>query len=217
MGLRDVIEEYAGTLLGFGLVSASAVLSTAKSVVLTVVGDEDPDGDEELDECEIFGHAPLMYRPSDSSSAGQMEVMFLRDGDERVVISTKDRRWQIEPAKGEVILSALGKDGTAQARISLKADGSIAITSDTVTVTSDTATIVADTIKLGSSGATKHVAFREDLEAALSTVRSIFNTHTHSAGLLLDGSALACTGSTATPSATLTDPGDLGSDKVFVE
>lgn len=199
MAVREMIEEGLASLLGFGLAVASAVVDGG--VELTVRGDEDPDGDEELDGCEVWS-GPLRYRPQDPSAAGQMEALFVRHGDERVVIGTRDRRFELEPVEGEVIIHAFGADGSAQARISLAADG-------TITVTGDTVVVAADNVYLGDGGATKHVAYREDVESALTAMRSKYNAHTH-----LE------TGATTDPplvAAQFTDPGALGSGNILSE
>lgn len=127
MGIRDFVDGQLGALLNFGRVNATAVLDRAKSVVATLVGSEDPEGDEELEGCELWGHAPLGYRPKGPTAAGECEALFFRYGDDRVVIATKDRRYQVQLAEGEVTLSALAQDGAAHARIRLKPDGQVIV------------------------------------------------------------------------------------------
>lgn len=162
MGFRDMAEELVSSLLDFALVSASAVLDGASSVVFTVVGDvvgdESRDGDEELDEAELFTAAPLSFRPQAPSSAGQMEALVIRYGDDRVVIGTKDRRFQVDVAAGETVLTALGKDGTKQAVIRLKPNGDVVLD--------------ADRVFLADAGATEGVSRGTSLKSWL-------DAHTH--------------------------------------
>jgi hypothetical protein len=204
MGWKNVLTEGMEALLDVCLVTATSIAADTLDVLVSIRGDIDPDGgNEEVPDSELYGHAPLMYRPPDPDDAGRCEGILWRWGDERIVIATKDRRWQVEPAAGEVILAALGKDGTEQARVSLAADG-------TITITGDTVVVAADNVYLGDGGATKHVAYREDVEGAFSTLRSEFLTHVHTAVTVGSGSSGA-------PASPLSDPGTLGSGNVLSE
>lgn len=165
MGIRSIVSEHVSSLLAFGHVVGSAVLSTAKSVVLTVRGDEDPDGDEELSGCEVYGQAPLLYRPKDPTNAGQMEALVIRDGDERVVIATKDRRFQVEPAQGEVRVVALGVDGSRQAQVILKPNGVLVLK--------------GVRIEIGDEGASETIGLGTAIKSHFDSIKNAFDNHTH--------------------------------------
>lgn len=134
MGVMDFVAAQVGSLLDFGRIASTRVLDQARSVVVRLVGSEDPDGDEARDGCELWGHAPLSYRPQ----AGT-EALFVRWGDDRVIVATKDRRYQVELAEGEVVLAALGQTGAAQALVRLRPDGTIVVRGTNVTVGDDAA------------------------------------------------------------------------------
>jgi hypothetical protein len=116
------------TILRFAKVAASSTASGSGSAVLEL--DTGPD-ESSADDCELWGHAPLLYAPvapdtvDAVTDADHCEAIFWDLGDERVVIATKDRRWQIEVAEGEVVLRAMG--AVAPAYVHLKPDGTATI------------------------------------------------------------------------------------------
>lgn len=118
----------AQTILRFAKVAASSTASGAGSAVLEL--DTGPE-EASADDCELWGHAPLLYAPvapdlvDAATDADHCEAIFWDLGDERVVIATKDRRWQVEVAEGEVVLRAMG--AAAPAYIHLKPDGTATI------------------------------------------------------------------------------------------
>lgn len=191
MGIADFVGEQVGTLLDFGRVAATSVLSAAKTVAATIVGDEDPDGDEKLDASELWGPAPLLYRPQDPDDDGACEALFIRYGDERVVVATKDRRFQVEPAEGEVRVVALGADGDRQAQVILQADG--------------TAIVQAVEVRIGSSDAAETIGLGTAIKNHFSSIKSYIDAHTHGPGTFVTavgsgGGGGAVTGSSGAPS-----------------
>lgn len=165
MGFMAELEERLATLIDFGHVTATSILTAASSVVLRVVGDEDPAGDEDLSECEMFGQAPLIYRPQDPTDAGRCEAMFVRWGDESVVIGTKDRRFQVEPAAGEVRIVALGADGARQAQVVLKPDGVIVLSGVRV--------------EIGVDGASETIGLGTAIKGHFDSLKTYLDGHTH--------------------------------------
>lgn len=150
----------------FGKVLASAISATTKTVLVKVEGDEG-DADSAPTADDLWGHAPLLYRPVDPDSSGHCEAVFYRLGDERVCIATKDRRWQIEVAEGEVIVRAMGSGSPAY--VHLKPDG--------------TARIKASAIKLGASAAPASSYVKgETLNTALTNLVTALNTYASALG-----------------------------------
>ena len=130
----------------------SAKLGSSKSSELTVQANEDDlGGTQQL--VETWGDAPLLYQPLPGGEALTVEL-----GDERVVIATKERRWQIAIEAGEVVVRALGQDA---AYVRLSPDG--------------TCTIEAKAVNLGSEGG-QLVALDSLVRSAIS---SAIAGHTH--------------------------------------
>lgn len=148
MSRRDVVQVI-NDLIGFAKVAAVR-LGASKSAEVHA---EALDGDGNA-WSELWGHAPLLYRPPSGA-----ECLYVELGDERVVFATKDRRWQVETGPGEVVLRAMGSGAPAYVR--LKPDGSV--------------DIVAKNINLGG-GATQKVALAELVETAIATA---IGAHTH--------------------------------------
>jgi hypothetical protein len=123
----------SAAILRFAKVAASSTASGSGSTVVEL--DAGPD-EASADDCELWSHAPLLYAPvapgtADAvTDADHCESIFWDLGDERVVIATKDRRWQIEVAEGEVVLRAMG--ALAPAYVHLKPDGSATIKATSV-------------------------------------------------------------------------------------
>ena len=146
------------------------------------------DGDASETKDEAWGHAQLLYKPLASS-----ESLFVQLGDERVSIATKERRWQIDVADGEVIVRALAEGG---AYIHLRPDGSV--------------DVHAETIKLGGS-ATQLVALSSLVMENLTSLKSAI---TDAAVVGNDGGAAF----QANILAALEDwPGEVAASKVRAE
>jgi phage gp45-like len=101
------------------------VLKSIKKTLLSVAGVLGVGSDEpEKFESEDWSHFGFRSRPHPKDSSGSCEVIFSRD--QYVTICTKDRRYKISLADGEVALFT-GKDGKVKCRHVLKPDGSVVI------------------------------------------------------------------------------------------
>lgn len=149
MGARARAAQVVSDLFGFASVVAAS-LGDSGSVELAISANED---DASGDTCEMWGHAPLLYRPLVGS-----ELLYATLGSERVVFATKERKYQISVADGEVILRAVGP-GTP-AYVHLKPDGSVIV--------------AAQTIKLGAA-ATQFVALANLVAAQLTALKNAIN------------------------------------------
>lgn len=100
------------------------------NVVNCTFGDAATEKTESVD-AELWqqaGFASLPAKPTKGASGAQ--VLFLRGGDRDAVIATRDARSASiygQLTWGETALFATGEDGTGQARIFLKKDGSISL------------------------------------------------------------------------------------------
>lgn len=109
-----MVSEGLGSLLDFGLVVASEVETATRMVLGMIRGDTDPDGNEEPSTAqEMWGCPAVLFRPSDESAAGAMEVVFLRRGSEMVGIAYRELRdAPLSLAAGEVCVRAFGTQTT---------------------------------------------------------------------------------------------------------
>jgi len=107
----------------------STVRDTVTKTILANLGDIATE-QSESDEAEWWQHVGLASRPSKANKIGHVaaQCVTLRTGGRDAVIASRDLRGQalagnLQP--GETCIYASGETGTAQARILLKADGSI--------------------------------------------------------------------------------------------
>jgi hypothetical protein len=145
----DVAQTFAD-LIGFAR-GVAVRLGPSKSTEVQLEASAD-DGARRWSE--LWGHAPLLYKPASGA-----EHLYVELGDERVVFATKDRRWQIETGDGEVVLRAMG---ASAAYVRLTPDG--------------TCTIEAKAMNLGGESG-QLVALSPLVETAISTAIA---GHTHS-------------------------------------
>jgi hypothetical protein len=150
---RRGVAQVVSDLVGFAQ-SVAARMGASKSVEVQLKATDDDSGENW---CELWGHAPLLYRP-----VAGAEQLYVELGDERVVFATKDRRWQIDVADGEVVVRAMGADSPAY--VQLKPDGACVIS--------------ATSINLGGD-ATAYAALASLVDARLSAVVSWLNAHVH--------------------------------------
>ena len=191
MTFRGLARDAADTALSFARVTASSILSRAKSLALDLlIAEDDDDSGEEMPGAEVYGEAALLHRPADPDASGAPEVIVWRHGDERIVIATKDRRWQVELEKGDVCLRAFGNGAP---RLFLRADG--------------TAVLEANEIKLGDAAATEAIALGTAVKGHLDALKTYLDAHTH--GYLGDSGTPALTSpptTTPAPPWTPLDP-----------
>lgn len=94
-------------------------------------------GGREEDEAEWWQHSGFVSRPPKAQKGvknGAAQALYLRSGGRDAVIASRDPAGQKlagSLADGETCLYASGRDGTGQARVLLKANGSIALYTST--------------------------------------------------------------------------------------
>ena len=90
---RAYVDEVFQGMFDFGFLLSSKLSATTHSLLTKIRGDQTGDDrHEEVDECEIYDHAAIDWRPADPDDAGACEVLFWRRGDELVGIATKNQR-----------------------------------------------------------------------------------------------------------------------------
>lgn len=107
MRRADVVQVICD-LIGFAKIVA-ARLGASQSAEVALSATDDESGTQLV---ELWGHAPLLYKPLAGS-----EALYVELGDERVVLATKDRRWQIAVSDGEVVVRAMGKGSPAYVKL----------------------------------------------------------------------------------------------------
>lgn len=203
MTFRGLARDAADTALSFARVTASSILSRAKSLALDLlIAEDDDDSGEEMPGAEVYGEAALLHRPADPDASGAPEVIVWRHGDERIVIATKDRRWQVELEKGDVCLRAFGNGAP---RLFLRADG--------------TAVLEANEVYLANGAATDKVALatpvnsrNDDVAAALDALAAAVPVP-NDGGAAIQAAFKAVWGTGAPP----TPASDVGAQKVYAE
>lgn len=165
-----------------GLVDVATVRSTrltaGNSVLATLRGTEgEGTAHEQADDCEVWGVAGVQSRPKAASASGACESLFLRRDDELLGFATRDLRYQVTVAEGEVAVHALGNDGATQAVIRLQPSGVVKIEATQVLL--DASSFVR--VEPGGFSA-----------AIWEKVRDAFNAHTHaSSGAPPDAGSIA--------------------------
>jgi hypothetical protein len=170
--IRQQMSEFIQGVFGFGKITKS-----------TSSGDYDCDG--EIGEattpgCERWGDAAVLSRPP----AGA-EQAYIQLGDERIVFATRDRRYTITVAEGEVVVRAMGAGSPAYVRLKPNGDASI----------------IGANIHLGAESVSTFVALASYVDARLSTIQSTFDTHTHA--VTVTGSATTQSGTSLVPSSPI--------------
>ncbi len=118
-------DDMLDGLFAFGRTVRSVQATATKNVLVYIRGDRARDGSEEThDKQSMWLMSPILYRPAAPRGTEGEEALFLRRGNEAVVIGTRDLRWQVELAEGECVVRALGDNA---ARIRLKADGTVVV------------------------------------------------------------------------------------------
>lgn len=176
MNIRRQVLEVLQGVFGFGKITRS-----------TGHGVYDTDGEiseAETPECERWGDAAVLSRPQVGA-----EVKYIQLGDERVILATREPRWQVDVAPGEVVVRAMGAESPAYIR--LKPDGRCEV--------------VATRIDLGAANLAGSllVAIGALVDARIANIVTWANTHTHP--VATTGSAAAQSGTasaTASPLAT---------------
>lgn len=231
------------TLLSFGAVLSSRIMQAASSVELRIRGNgpaddesDDPNGYEDAN-AEFWGLASVLYRPQDGA-----ETIFWRMGDERVVIATKDRRWQSEHTleKGEAVLRYCGDVGGAGqpdarpyvhlksngevvangVKIKLLATGDVEIDADaTVTITGNKIVAASNDIRLTGNGASDAVALASKVNDRNDAMAQALDVFCGAVPVSMDGgaalqAAVRAVWTGAMPTGVPTASSDVGSDKI---
>lgn len=152
MTRQDFVDWFAGV---FRIGSLKATASDGQSSTTATV---DAGEGGQFAEQETYGLSSVLERPQDGA-----ECVFVDIGDERVVIATKDRRWQIPLAKGEVVVRAMG--AASPAYVKLKPDG--------------TAEIHALRIDLGGESLSVLAARADYTDSRIAALVAAMNSHTH--------------------------------------
>jgi phage gp45-like len=145
-------------ILRFGKISSSS-LDGNQSVQCAVEGDED---EHSTDDNEVWGDAALLCKPTNGT-----ECIYLQLGDEKVVLATKNRAFQISVSDGEVIVRALGAANAAN--VKLKKDGTAEINCTIVKVNATTE------VNLGGT-ATQFAAMANLVTTQLNTLKTAISS-----------------------------------------
>lgn len=167
MSARDTMMAMLEGFLSFGKVTATKQATATKQVLVSVRGNSDGTNHEERPYQALWGNAAILFRP-----AVDTEVIFTRLGDEMIPIASRETRWAIEIAEGEVVLRNLVSDTASQAYIHIKANGEVIINSPKVYIGDGSAT---EKLALGTAIKGHFDAIKTYL-TALSTHAT---THTH--------------------------------------
>ena len=148
--IRQQMSEFVQTIFGFGKITKSA-----SSDDYDISGET---GEKDTPACERWGDAAVLSRPP----AGA-EQAYIQLGDERIVFATRDRRYTITVAEGEVVVRAMGAGSPAYVRLKPNGD----------------AVIVGANIHLGAESVSTFVALANLVNARLSAIQTAFDTHLH--------------------------------------
>lgn len=174
MGARNMMMGALATLLDFGHVAATSLADSTRQVLATIQGNADDDDGTNAESrvSTLWGHAAVLMRPKapTASPSGRLEVAFIRHGDELVPVASRDLRWQIDLAEGDVVVRNL--DGTNPVRLHLLADG--------------TAVLEANTVKIGDAGATEAIGLGtaikghfDALKTYIDAIAAAYAAHNH--------------------------------------
>lgn len=172
------------------------VVESAVGSVMRIVADENEDGTPDVyASAEGYEHAAVIHRPVAESDDGAMETIAWRYGDEMIVVGSRERRWSIQVEEGDVVIRSYG-DPTTAGYVHLKPDGEIVVR--------------GGAIKLESSdgAATEGIGLGDAIKSVIDSMINTFNGHTHTDPV---------SGSTGTPTPTMTPAGSLASTKHTVE
>lgn len=157
MNLSEVLDG----LISFGRTVASRHAARTKNVLVDVRGDRARDGTEERhDSQSMWLASPILYRPAAPTGNEGEESMYIRRGNEAVVIGTRDLRWQVELEAGECVIRALGPNA---ARVRITPAGKLVLEGD-VEIRSAQGAV--------TTGLAREDAIRSELSAIAATLAS---------------------------------------------
>lgn len=173
------LEIILDGLFAFGRVVASRQAGSTKNVLVDLRGDRRQDGTEERnDQQSMWIAAPLLYRAAPPQGTSGEEALYVRRGDEAIIIGTRDMRWQVRLEEGECVVRALGQNA---ARVRLKPDGT-AVVEGKLEVRDAAAT------------ATLKVAVEQGVQAELTKIATTLTTGTSPSGPVTFGTVYTGTG-----------------------
>lgn len=135
---------------------------------------DDPAGNDNADSdpAEVWTIAGVQSRPKNgSTSAGFAKALRIQLGDAQLIIGTHDPRHVETCEPGELVIHALGKDGTNRALIRLQPDGTIDIEGDKVRIAGPSASVVKEM----GNGDAQLTAWNAFLNATVPTAPAIDN------------------------------------------
>lgn len=169
-GPRRRVERVVESLI-WAVNWVSSALASDSDVEAQV---DDPAGNDNADAeaAEVWTIAGVQSRPKDGSEAdGYAKALRVQLGDSVLVIGTHDPRHVEACQAGELLIHALGKDGTDRALIRLQPDGTIDIEGDKVRVASPSAA----TVRPMANGDAMAIAWDAFLNATAPTAPTIDN------------------------------------------
>jgi hypothetical protein len=187
---REDVIAIIHEVIRFGVVKATSA-GASKSVECSIEGAE---GEATAPDHEMWGHAPLLYKPQVGA-----ECAYFQLGDEKCTFVTKDRRWQLDVADGEVVLRAMGAGSPAY--LQLKPSGEARLFSSAIYLGGTATQFVA----LANLVTTNLNAIKTHLDA----LKAALDLHTHTGvtpGILTSGPP-------AVPSPTPTAPTSVASSQ----
>jgi hypothetical protein len=166
---------------------------------------DDPAGNDNADAepAEVWTIAGVQSRPKDGSETiGYAKALRIQLGDTHLVIGTHDPRHVETCQPGELVLHALGDDGSRRAKVVIKPDGTIDVSGTQVVIGNPDGTL-------------EKVALGDALQTYADALKTWLEAHTHNVVNVQPG---ASTIATAIPlNIPSTSPGTLKSTKHSVE
>lgn len=129
--MRDGIVKRGTEVFQIGMHILRSTVTGAKKTILLQLGNVAGEGVAEADGAESWQHDGFVsLPPTVDAGATASEAFSVQRGERNIVIASRDLRGQElagSLAPGETCVYAAGADGTGQARILLKANGSISL------------------------------------------------------------------------------------------
>lgn len=210
---RTQLDNRLDGLIDIGTIDDTAS-SDGSTITASIIGaapesteDAETDDVERSENVDLWGDAAVLMRPADPDATGACEVMFVRRGDTREVIATKDRRWQLALEKGEVVVRNMVADEEKQITLKLAQDG-------TLTIVAKKTVISSDDIRLTGALASDAVALASKVDQRNDKVAQALDAFAAAVPVPNDGGAAIHTAFTTVWGAPPTAPSNVGSTKV---
>lgn len=171
MGDRTARERATDALFDFARVTATKIATSTKQVLASLAGNVGVAGTEAMPYQVLWGHAAIMWRPP-----ADTEVLFTRRAEEMVALASREVRWLVELAEGDVVIRNL--NGDTPARIRLLANGEVLVESTKLACVNP-----GDAIAL----ATRAMARADLVDARVTSLQQKIDTHVHSNGAMTAG------------------------------